>query len=1667
MLEEASLDGSEDVNDFLRRIRELGDKRDKEDEERTRKLEEEILQGRKERQARRVERARSLSPTKDSSSNVGTPQSSRSVLDTPTHESVFRPNVEQQSPSEAMSRETVLSDTLERLNGTPSKDDQEPKATPSRVLPEPPSAKPSPSAAIAPSRAGTLSWQRRPTSQASNAPRSRPLSMVATENSRTRSRGATPEPISTDDMAVSRSQIAQSLGSKDPAWFRQTADRGKGSAAYRRNQDESTSNTFSEDKLHLPGHSRESTTEPEADLSLQSESTRSPFPSRASSIRGSAGWSNRYSSNSSLSALGGIEGRPALPTSSSQRFDPPASDVASSDGAEQLSLGRTLAMSPSQGRLSPDKFERPVSPTKGLGGFVQSAMLKRSDSVNKRWSTQPSPGLSRGNSIASNRSGFGGSREGLAGLTGPMSPPKFEPRPGSASRETSPMPASRPGSSHSNATVTQEFKENEIPSVAGTDFKSAYDGDFSKPMLPKQSDRFASMAGAEESVTRKRLPVDITPPTSPSRQLDSKRWSPTKASWLESALNKPDSPKPKALPPQQPSWMADMNRAKQQRGSVDAGRAGGFKEVNVGGLMRAPPPGGLSRSPISGALPAISSPRLISSVRSSSPGSQTGAFGMESPPAKLNSLTPSSPPISGPACSNSTSSFSSEIVSDATDDGTGALSYSDAHQGPQRTISEKKQSPAIVSPKPQTPPKKDFRAGLKASGVNGDAINREEPEFKNVFGKLKRTQTQNYVAPDELKNNILRGKAGLSITGGPQKTERKDEFKESLLKQKEAMKAKAPEDGLRGMSRSSSSSSIPQDRGSPTPESLEKQKSLTNTDAALNKPSSSAGKSSSTPEALAMHKSLRAKPRPSPPGKQPASTLISQDKELGSGPGLGHRFNPALVGLLARGPSPVTRAPAGSQPPNDPRLQDIKKVSMKVPDQDEGAHLTHMTKGRARGPKRRPPTSKEDSAIMQAAPAPPTSKPSRLFSDPIAAKATLSPPVETSLNRPLADLRNNNDKAPSTTSSPQQTVPFTKPDVTGSSPIISKQIDKTPEKPKPAAPIKSQLINRKFALPVEECSPTRILSISSNAREDLPSERRLDHQDQQIEQITETAPELKQPAQIQAQDFEYDSNVSVKGAAALWLQSSTTSLSETKGPRSPIKLPTKKDEDAAMENAGLRFPPPKQEQPVGLGLHPMPLKSRPTDLLDTNLPSPPLRSPKSPPLDIPQKPAKKPDRLASRDFSVRGTSNGVRTAKEIPESPIPHTTEASRLFEDFFDEIPTTTDKVEIDTQAVITSRGEDCGKIKTLRKQIWEVTGDGKKHTIPAEQEHILFEESMYLCTHVFGASNGVRTTEIYLWVGDAVSTSAAEDVQLFSRRIAKENNGKLIILSQGRETTNFFQALGGIVITRRGSSSRVGLSTPFMLCGRRHVGQIAFDEVELLPINLCSGFPFIISSPSGKLWLWKGKGSGADELGCARLIGMDLGLTGEIEEVDEGHESKSFFDSFPSGSGKTIPKSADHWRLKASYDKYSSRLFRVDHSTTSKLTSIWSRRPSATESTSEMQVREIAPFCQRDLEPGNIYVVDAFFEVYIVVGSQAQSRFAEFQTALVFAQEYGILAASLEDRPFVPVSTVVFEGVPKDLKAIFRKWEDKHTMTKWEPKRSPSLRVVPLSAAIAATRG
>jgi hypothetical protein len=75
---------------------------------------------------------------------------------------------------------------------------------------------------------------------------------------------------------------------------------------------------------------------------------------------------------------------------------------------------------------------------------------------------------------------------------------------------------------------------------------------------------------------------------------------------------------------------------------------------------------------------------------------------------------------------------------------------------------------------------------------------------------------------------------------------------------------------------------------------------------------------------------------------------------------------------------------------------------------------------------------------------------------------------------------------------------------------------------------------------------------------------------------------------------------------------------------------------------------------------------------------------------------------------------------------------------------------------------------------------------------------------------------------------------------------------------------------------------------------------------------------------------------------------------------------------------------------------------------------------------------------------------------GNQTRSKFQTLRTALLFAQEYAILAASMDDRPRIPVGGVVLRGTPAGVKSAFRKWEGPVEMK--EPV------VVPLNEALEA---
>ena len=1374
--------------------------------------------------------------------------------------------------------------------------------------------------------------------------------MVASDSNASQPPRAAADPASAIDDSVSRSQIARSLGSKDPTWFKQTQDRGSGSAAFRRNQNDPTDTASITGSKRLPGMSRENTAESEDRTSPAPDSIRSTSPSREGSIRGISGLAHKYSSSASLASAGGI--RSPLPTMSSQRLDPPSNT--SSFTGENSSIARTVAMSPSQGRLSPEHVDRPASPTKGLGGFVQSAMLKRSDSVNKRWSAQPGPGLNRGNSIASNRSGYEGTRYPMGGIT-----PLKESRPSSISRESSTETPSRPRSSHSDATVVQGPGEDER--TCNSTIWPSNKSDLSQDEVSKSAPTDTKLVPAPKQDDNEPM---MSPPPSPS-----KKWSPTKASWLENAINKPDSPKVKSPAPQQPAWMAEINRAKQQRGSSDLSKGANFKEVATGGLIRSPPPGAGYKPPGIGGLPGGFSAGVAVKPRTGSP--EKISPQCESPKAMNNtddpreSSSPHTPPLeesemkAGP--------IPESLANEKFADSLSAKKYN-AH------LDSRTNSPTIAKSKPETPPKIDFKSTLKPRQAAGEAKSKDVPEFKNVFGNLKRTQTQNYKAPDELKDNIMRGKAGLALTGGPKRSERKDEFKESILKKREGMVVPS------ASTRITSASSKLQDPN--IPEAIAKKQGLTRSESLLSNVSMERVGEPRKAEAMTKLQYLRDKPKPAPPAKPPNAVANAENDSTPKST-LRGGFASSLAGVLQRGPSPIAKSGKASI------AQSSGKNHIVEPNSEAatlvGPQLTHATKSRARGPKRRLPTSKQDAAKDLSLSQPEAQSESlEVKSRPlgpvqVTESRSLPPSVYKPELRPLSNIthNNNNNRKTSQPSSPRKpsTSIAQSLAIRPSSPFSSGPGKELENKPPLVLKEKPTLSPKAAKKPVSSFSTPGPLPDTTLKRpvtqepNNLPSGLVRDQENHESE-----PPGLDGPTP------------SVKGAAAVWGRSPM----QPPHLKSPVKLPTQKDEEAAQEEAGLRSKG-SAIQSVGLGVDTT--VHGPKMLLEHNLQSPATPSPKSPPL-----PGKKPVSIVNRVVSSNLPSPATTALPSPADTRSTRPTQppgASDLFADVFDDCLSSETSVSIDTQAVLGSRSSNDSppKIKTLRKKIFEIIDNGKSVPVPSHQEHILFEGCLYLCTHVFGTLAGTRTTEVYLWCGDSVPSSSIEDAQLFAKKVAKDNSGKLIILKQGKETTNFFQALGGIVITRRGLGSRSesssGTAATYLLCGRQHVGQIAFDEVDFSPRSLCKGFPYIMSARSGKVYLWKGSGSGVDELGCARLIGMDLGLTGEIEEIDEGQEPVDFWQAFPGGkqdAGTLDGANAGHWHSKPSCEKYTTRSFRIDVEAPRPKSSSgfmqWGRRGSApvdTNTATTAQIKEIVPFAQLDLMDDGVFVLDTFFEIFV----------------------------------------------------------------------------------------
>lgn len=759
-------------------------------------------------------------------------------------------------------------------------------------------------------RTGTRSWQDQPSSRTPARPTKPPISWPSPALDNDRSLHLSDPPRSEQtDVPRSRSQIASTLSSKDPSWFKQTPEQGRASSASQKKQNEDRSRLGSgKTAVNLPGMSGKGVdapvTNPSSSRDLGSIATTAyvappaehPTPNTKSEVD---------------------------PRTSSESF--PSVDHTSNGSIEKpfpIAHRQTL----------PEQPNRPLSPTKGLGGFVQSAMMKRSDSSAKRWSAQPQHRLKRGDSIISTHGGSEASK---------ASPSSVVPLAARYSRDNTPVSSSsRPSSSHANTPVIIPPKEDKLTESSDPHKSSRHSTPLhSAPVMLDTQPATQSNVSARDA---KRSSI-MTPPTSPS-----KRWSPQKSSWLENAISKPESPKvfsPPAAPPQ-PAWMAEITKAKQ-RGSVDLSASSTHKAIAPTGLLRSPAIGSLSTTPAMGGLPAnfnvgetiVPKPNGLNISKPSELRERpTTAVDLAHP------ILSESSPFTSNARQNPTSARRAPSISGLDADRDHLKSTSSA--GIIKLTSQS--SKPLTEPKPSLTPEKELSSDVKPPLEADKYRDKEDLEFRNAFSKLKRTQTQNYKAPDELKESLMRGKSGLAVTGGPRKSERKDEFRDSILSKKKTMAPPLASTIIAGAAQSNAVNT--------TPEAIRKQVDLAKTSARTESLSRNSQKGGGGGSRSVLGNSERLQ-RPVSVGllkeSSPTATLPESKN-----PDLKSKFTSSLSGILQRGPSlgndttegipPITERTPMSTAPNT--------VSVSEERSDPGPQLKHATKARARGPKRRPPT---------------------------------------------------------------------------------------------------------------------------------------------------------------------------------------------------------------------------------------------------------------------------------------------------------------------------------------------------------------------------------------------------------------------------------------------------------------------------------------------------------------------------------------------------------------------------------------------------------------------------------------------------------------------------------------------------------------------------------------
>lgn len=329
------------------------------------------------------------------------------------------------------------------------------------------------------------------------------------------------------------------------------------------------------------------------------------------------------------------------------------------------------------------------------------------------------------------------------------------------------------------------------------------------------------------------------------------------------------------------------------------------------------------------------------------------------------------------------------------------------------------------------------------------------------------------------------------------------------------------------------------------------------------------------------------------------------------------------------------------------------------------------------------------------------------------------------------------------------------------------------------------------------------------------------------------------------------------------------------------------------------------------------------------------------------------------------------------------------------------------------------------LYAQSWSLQGDSRPQPCVSEEQHYMHNSETRVVLYYYIDHEGQEKSIIFEWRGQKSQVPEDTAARFISRLQREHALSTVVRVPQGKETGTLLRALGGTMVVMASESSK---AERLFVC-RRVKQSLIVDEVPVLPASLCSAYSYILQKPRCTI-VWHGLGSVHQERSGALSIALEISGSrvprDRIFEVREEKEPGVFWESFP----KDLPTdyaSASYWKYR-SYDPpgLQTRVFTLR---------------------SNFSIEEIHDATQTDLRSENVYVVDAYFEVYVLIGFRARTNTKAIDAALSFAKQYisYVTSGKANGRPLEPLCNVIAapSKVPRDFKAIFRYWDDKKSCT------------------------